>query len=200
MGHDKTGELGRRRFLAASIAAISAGVATTAFAQTEETLHAQNPNHEIDQVHVFGSDKVDNRPFSEKYAHPESISTFGHKFDENFWHVTDEGLICFAIIFAVLAWFSIFNRYKASKRAKYFDGTSKAAVLGSISFGLLVFAVLDVPLIKSSYEETHNMMWDYPSGPDVVKIMVMPQQWAWNFKYPGNDGLSKGLGAAHLDG
>ena len=37
MGHDKTGELGRRRFLAASIAAISAGVATTAFAQTEDS-------------------------------------------------------------------------------------------------------------------------------------------------------------------
>ncbi len=37
MGHDKTGELGRRQFLAASIAAISAGAATTAFAQTEES-------------------------------------------------------------------------------------------------------------------------------------------------------------------
>ena len=173
----------------ALLSAAPMAVTPSVHAQTRETLHAQNPNHENDQVHAFGSTEEDNRPFAEKYAAPKSISSFGHIFDETFWHVSHEGMVCFAIITLVLLIAIFFFRYKPGKRAAYFDGTSKAAVFTSIGFGLLVFVVLDFPLIRSSYDQTFNVMWNYPKGPDVVKIMVMPQQWAWNFKYSGNDGV-----------
>jgi len=157
-------------------------------AQTRETLHSQNPNHEKDQVHVMPEKTVDNRPWSEIYASPKVLSSFGGVFDQTFWSVSIEGIICFLIIFAVLAWCILFRSYKSNRRAAFFDGTSKVAVWGSIGFGLLVFVVLDIPLILSSYKHTHHVMWNYPTGPDVVRVMVMPQQWVWNFKYPGNDG------------
>jgi cytochrome c oxidase subunit 2 len=173
----------------ALLSAAPIAVTPSVHAQTRESLHAQNPNQENDQVHAFGSAEQDKRPFAEKYAAPKSISSFGHIFDETFWHVSYEGIFCFVIITLVLLIAIFFFRHKPGKRAAYFDGTSRTAVFASIGFGFLVFLVLDFPLIRSSYDQTFNVMWNYPKGPDVIKIMVMPQQWAWNFKYPGNDGL-----------
>jgi len=41
----------------------------------------------------------------------------------------------------------------------------------------------------NSYLGVRDIVWKYPTGPDTIKVQVMPQQWVWNFRYPGPDGV-----------
>jgi cytochrome c oxidase subunit 2 len=157
-------------------------------AQTREQLHSQNPDHASDQVHSKGTAVPENMGFIDTYRHPEDITTFGHIFDSTFQKISWETSFFAAVILLVLVISAVFFRYKKDRRASYFDGGSKAFMAGIIGVGVLFFLVLDLPLIVSSYKDTHNVIWNYPTGPNVVKIMVQPQQWVWNFKYAGNDG------------
>ena len=39
-----------------------------------------------------------------------------------------------------------------------------------------------------SFKDLKEAFWKFPKGSDVVRIEVMPQQYAWNVRYPGPDG------------
>jgi cytochrome c oxidase subunit 2 len=53
--------------------------------------------------------------------------------------------------------------------------------------GLLVFFSIDVVIESMSFKDLKEAFWNFPKGKDVVRIEIMPQQYAWNIRYPGED-------------
>jgi len=53
----------------------------------------------------------------------------------------------------------------------------------------MVFFSIDAVIEKMSFDDLKTVFWNFPTGKDVVKIEIMPQQFAWNFRYAGEDGV-----------
>jgi len=57
--------------------------------------------------------------------------------------------------------------------------------------GLTVFFGVDANIVRMSNNDMIGKFWNYPDSkdPNVLKVQVLAQQWAWNFRYAGPDGL-----------
>jgi cytochrome c oxidase subunit 2 len=53
--------------------------------------------------------------------------------------------------------------------------------------GLMVFLSVDVVIEKKAFQDLKDAFWNFPKGENVIRIEIMPQQFAWNFRYPGPD-------------
>jgi cytochrome c oxidase subunit II len=155
-----------------------------ALAQTKETFHKQNNNN--DQVHAHGT--VETRSALESWAPPKSISSYGHRLDWLFEYTSWVATIFFIIMTVALVYFSVRYRARPGHKAYYTHGKANSSEKWAPKLlDLAVFVSLDLVLIGSSYIHTRDFIWNYPAGPDVVRVQVMPQQWVWNFRYPGRD-------------
>lgn len=156
----------------------------TAWAQTQEQLHQSNPNFDKDQVHAKG---VWPNPEGFKvFTGPEIISSDGAHFDWLFGYVTAGTFFYFILMILGVVWFTFAYREKRGSKAYYTDGHKEHKV--TLFFDILFFVTLDVVLIYFSVVDTQKYFMEAPTGKDVVRVQVMPQQWMWNFRYTGNDG------------
>jgi cytochrome c oxidase subunit 2 len=159
-------------------------LAPSAYAQTEETFHQQNNSNE--PVHAHG--KPSEKSMLDTWAPPKSISSYGHRLDWLFEYTSWVATIFFLIMTGALVYFSIAYRARPGHKAYYTHGKATASEKWAPKMlDLAVFISLDLVLIGSSFVHTRDFIWKYPSGPDVVRVQVMPQQWVWNFRYPGKD-------------
>ena len=154
----------------------------------EALLHQQNFENPSGQIHAYGKDKSPQTSFSEKYASPENFTTFSKPLEDLFVYTSWTTFIFFVIMAGALGVFMVIYRQRPGHTAYYTHGTSSANKGVRTTLDLAVFISLDIVLMLASWRDPRNFIWNYPDGPEVVKIMVMPQQWAWNFKYPGIDG------------
>jgi cytochrome c oxidase subunit 2 len=115
-------------------------------------------------------------------------SAEGHRALDVFWVATAATGVAFALV--CLALLVLLVRYRAGRyrRAAYEAGTGKGAVAATLGLAGLVFAGVDLNLVRMSKRDAADVLFRFPSGPGVVRIEVMPQQWAWNVRYPGPDG------------
>ena len=153
-------------------------------AQTEETFHRQNNSDA--QVHAQGT--VETRPFYEAYLPPDSISSFGPRLDWLFAYTTWIGILFFIIVVGILGYCLVKFRAGKNRKAYYTHGKNTfwerwIPVIGALA----VFFSVDLVLETVAHKHMTEFVWNYPSGPDVVRVQVMPQQWVWNFRYPGKD-------------
>ncbi len=163
------------------------GHSPSGWAQTKEHEHQQNLTPGS-QVHASG--KEENKgSFFETYAPPKDISSNGWRMDWLFRYTSWVGAIFFMIMAGSLGFFIFNNRERPGHKAFYTHGTAKSNSAVTRLLDVAVFISLDLVLMAASYRDTKDFIWKYPTGPDVVKIQIMPQQWAWNFKYPGADGV-----------
>lgn len=162
---------------------------STASAQTEETQHQQG-NNPSNQVHASGKPVDDSQWFWEKYAPPKSISSFGHRLDWLYSYTSWVAFAFFVIMVVLLGGFMWFYRERPGHKAYYTHGKASSSEKWAPKvLDLAVFISLDLVLIGASYIHTRDFIWNYPQGPDVIKVQVMPQQWVWNFRYAGLDGV-----------
>lgn len=122
---------------------------------------------------------------------PTLISTYGDKIDYLFNFTTL--LITFFFILVIIGLFGFSYLYNHKRHAKplYVDGTSKKHILIVAFIGSMVFVLIDMQITTISnrdYVETF-INWPNEDKEDVVKVEVMAQQWAWNFRYAGKDGI-----------
>jgi len=118
---------------------------------------------------------------------PKDISLDGYRID-NVIQYTDFvitlyfGIVVTAIIFFV--W-----RYNSRKHphAVHDHGNQKKHLYVTVAMGLLVFFSIDVVIESMSFKDLKEAFWNFPKGKDVVRIEIMPQQYAWNIRYPGED-------------
>jgi len=162
-------------------------------AQTQKQMHQQNYGKEKPQVHAQGNKKV-SRSFWDIYKTPKTIFKYGEEIDTAFFTITAGGLFWYILLSILLLYFIIFNRYKKGRRAFYTHGTDKKYSKVKTFLDVAVFISLDLVIWVFSFKATGSpfgsdfgFIWKNPSGPDVVRVQVMPQQWAWNFRYPGED-------------
>jgi cytochrome c oxidase subunit 2 len=126
----------------------------------------------------------------ERMRPPLDISTNGHLIDSLFWLTTK--LILFFFVLVCLGLFGFSYLYRKSKHpvALYVHGTSKKHIAVVAAIGALVFIVIDMQITGISNRDYMEVFAKWPKETeDIVRVEVLGQQWAWNFRYAGKDGI-----------
>lgn len=117
------------------------------------------------------------------------VSEHGHLIDSLTDYINYANVIFFALVVAILVWAVVAYRARQGARASYFHGTSKRDYLLAGVLGGVVFIVLDLAIVFQGSRALEESIWKYPTqAENPLRIEVMAQQWAWNFRYPGPDG------------
>jgi cytochrome c oxidase subunit 2 len=139
---------------------------------------------------VTSADAATNVGFWEAMKPPLDISTNGHLIDSLFMLTT--WLILFFFFFVCLGIFGFSYLYAKKRHAKpfYTHGTSRKHIAIVAGIGALVFIMVDMQITTISNRDFVNVFLNYPKDTDdIIKIEVLGQQWAWNFRYAGKDGV-----------
>lgn len=139
---------------------------------------------------VTSADAATNVGFWESIKPPIDISTNGHLIDSLFMLTT--WLILFFFFFVCLGIFGFSYLYSKKKHPKalYTHGTSRKHIAIVAGIGALVFIMVDMQITTISNRDFINVFLNYPKeSEDIVRVQVLGQQWAWNFRYAGKDGI-----------
>jgi cytochrome c oxidase subunit II len=120
---------------------------------------------------------------------PVDVSKDGYRSDSLFWYTSWVCIGAFALVLGALLVFSIRYRERPGHKALYDHGTRRASIMFTTVLAIAVFLSLDMVLVWKSQQSVREYLFNFPTSADVVKIEVMPQQWAWNFRYAGPDGI-----------
>lgn len=158
-------------------------------AQTVTSIHQIDPTGKS-QVHASGTD-TPGQSFVERYAPPEIISSYGGQVEWLFRYTSWAAFLYFLVLAACLGIFSWKYRARDGHKAFYTHGYNKNEKMLTLGVDVMFFLTLDIVLIFFTFSHAKSFIWNLPSSndPQVVKVMVMPQQWVWNFRYAGNDGI-----------
>jgi len=119
---------------------------------------------------------------------PKDVSLDGYRID-NVIHYTDFVIsIYFALVVAALIYFIVRYRATNGHKAEYDHGNKRKNVMVTGSLGLLVFFSVDAVIEKMAFQDLREAFWNFPKTENVVRVQVLPQQFAWNFRYAGPDG------------
>ena len=117
----------------------------------------------------------------------KDVSLDGYRID-NVIHYTDLVIgIYFGIVVAALAYFIFKYRASLGHKAEYDHGNSRKNVMFTGGLGLLVFFSVDAVIEKMAFKDLKEAFWNFPKTENVIRIEIMPQQFAWNFCYAGPD-------------
>ncbi len=118
---------------------------------------------------------------------PEDISTNGHLIDGVIVYIDKVLVIFFSLVVAALLFFIFRYRNRPGHQAVYETGNKKVYVIATIILGMTVFFSIDAVVEHMSFRDLEEVFWKFPQGKEVLKIEVMPQQFAWNVRYAGAD-------------
>jgi cytochrome c oxidase subunit II len=118
---------------------------------------------------------------------PKDISLDGYRIDNVIKYTDGIILFYFSIVVLLMVYFLIKYRFRLGHKAEYIHGNSKKYVIFSMVMGMMVFLTVDVVIEGMAFKDLKEAFWNFPKGPNVVRIEVMPQQFAWNFRYAGED-------------
>ena len=127
----------------------------------------------------------------ERMLPPEDISVDGHLITWLFNYTTYMNIFFFALVCAGLFGFSYLYSAKRHPVAEYTYGNKKSHIIIATVIGAAVFFAIDSFIsAKSSYDYTENFInWPEEDKEDVQRVEVLAQQWMWNFRYAGKDGV-----------
>jgi cytochrome c oxidase subunit 2 len=128
-----------------------------------------------------------NWPFS-KWQTPD-VSKDGWRPEALFWYTTLFCVIAFTLVVAALVAFSLKYRARSGHTATYDHGTSRTSYAVTAVLAAIVFILIDTNLVRVSQVDIGEYLFNWPTSADTVKVEVMPQQWAWNVRYAGPDGI-----------
>jgi cytochrome c oxidase subunit 2 len=117
--------------------------------------------------------------------HPlrESVTEVGFDIDRLYWGILLLTGAVFIAVQALLLYFTFRYRAVPGGKAKFIHGNNKLEATWTIIPSVIL--VLIAALSKSTWNE---IRYDAPTGEDAVRIECVAQQFAWFFRYPGNDG------------
>lgn len=122
---------------------------------------------------------------------PEDISTDGYKIMDIFNYTTILITISFILVCVGLFGFAYLYDAKRHPKAQYTYGNKKEHIISATIIGLAVFLLIDLNITRMSNNHLIGTIWNFPDPKkeDVVRVEVLAQQWAWNFRYAGEDNL-----------
>ena len=119
---------------------------------------------------------------------PHDLSLHGHRIDEALSYTTALITGYFAVVVGVLGYCVMRFRDQPGRRAWYTHGNEPRHIAMTVLLALSVFVFVDTRLIHTANEDVTEVFWNYPSGPDVLKVEVRAQQFEWHVRYAGPDG------------
>lgn len=128
-------------------------------------------------------------PFWSSWKPPVDVSKDGYRVTWLFWYTTILCIIAFALVVAALVLFAIKYRAREGHKALYHHGTDRMSFWVTGGLAAVVFFLIDMQLVRVSQKDIEEFIYNWPTSADTVRIEVMPQQWAWNVRYPGPDGV-----------
>ncbi len=121
---------------------------------------------------------------------PEDISVNGHLIDWLFNYTTIMNIIFFAFVCIGLFGFSYLYYYKRHPKPYYTYGNKKSHILVGTIIGALVFVFIDMNITRVSSNDFIKVFINWPKESEKpIRVEVMAQQWAWTFRYAGDDGV-----------
>lgn len=126
----------------------------------------------------------------EKLNPPIDISNEGHLIDWLFDYTTAMNLFFFTLVCIGLFGFTIIYHKKRHPKPYYTYGNKKPQIMIATLIGIAVFVGIDMNITRMSNNDYIGVFTNWPSeDEDIVRVEVLGQQWAWNFRYAGKDGL-----------
>ena len=136
---------------------------------------------------------MNNTSFWESMAPPRDISIegFGSRIDWLFGYITVLDLIYFALVCAGLFGFAYLYSSRRHPKPYYTYGNRPKHLLATLCIGLLVFLTMDIFIATRSNADLQEVYWNFPdeTSEDILRVQVQAQQWVWNFRYEGSDGV-----------
>jgi cytochrome c oxidase subunit 2 len=120
---------------------------------------------------------------------PEQISQVAKQIDDLFWYTSAYTLGAAILVFVILGFFVVRYYRKFHPRPYYTHGTSRGALLLTAVLAVTVFLALDVNFAYQDHKVWMAMFGNPPALKDSLPIEIMPEQFAWNIRYAGPDGL-----------
>ncbi len=119
---------------------------------------------------------------------PKDVSLDGYRIDNVIKYTDNVILFYFSIVVLLMLYFIVKYRSRPGHKAEYDKGNSKKNIIVSVCLGMMVFLTIDVVIEGMAFKDLKEAFWKFPKGENVVRVEVMPQQYAWNFRYTGSDG------------
>lgn len=120
---------------------------------------------------------------------PLDVSVDGHRSDSLFDITMVSVTVLFVLQLAIMLWAVIKHREESGSRAHYDHGAGRNNLLMIGVVSSVIFVVVDVTLLYFSFRDVNGVWWSWPTDPNTLKVEVVAQQWAWNVRYAGPDGV-----------
>jgi cytochrome c oxidase subunit 2 len=119
---------------------------------------------------------------------PPDYSTHGHRIDSLIKLTTWLVAAYAALVVVALLLLVLLYRARRGRRAAYIRGDRRVHLAITGALAVTVFATIDLNLVGQSSSALREEIWNFPKGPDVIRVEVLGQQWSWGFRYAGADG------------
>ncbi len=120
---------------------------------------------------------------------PPDVSATGYVVDRLFWFALGLTGAAFLAVAAVLGFCLVRYRQTPGRKAFYTHGESRPARWLTIALACFIFLVMDVNLAVHD-DAAWQLAWGNPPHlKEPLRVEIMPEQFAWNIRYAGKDGL-----------
>jgi cytochrome c oxidase subunit II len=120
---------------------------------------------------------------------PLDASIDGFRNDALFNVTTLMVSVLFVIVTGLLVWAVVMHR-AGRNAARYEAGVGRRHLLFTAAITAIIFLGVDGTLLVDSYLDLDQVLWKFPSAADhPLEIEILAQQWSWNIRYAGPDGL-----------
>ncbi len=118
---------------------------------------------------------------------PKDVSLDGYRIDNVIQYTDFVITLYFCIVVAALIYFIWRYNSRKNPKATYDHGNTRKHLYLTVAMGLVVFFSIDSVIESMSFRDLKEAFWNFPKGKNVLRVEVMPQQFAWNFRYAGKD-------------
>ena len=127
----------------------------------------------------------------DRWAPHEPASSYGALFDHLFKLITALIGVAFLIVLILLIVPVLRDRARPGHKAVYDHGSSLHDKRFTAIVSVTVFLVLDAWVLVVAMTDLREGFWNIPlpDAPDVLRVEVLAQQWSWNIRTPGVDGV-----------
>ncbi|HZM01365.1 MAG TPA: cupredoxin domain-containing protein [Planctomycetota bacterium] len=116
-------------------------------------------------------------------------SLHGGRVDTLFWLITLLVGVSFLIVLVMLLVTLLRDRARPGVKARYDAGSSLHDKRFTAIVSVVVFLLLDASVLWVTMHDLRETVWNFPApSEDAVRVELLAQQWAWNFRLTGADG------------
>jgi len=120
---------------------------------------------------------------------PLDASLDGFRNDALFNITTLMVSVLFVVVSGILLYAIVMHR-DGRRRASYERGTDRRQLVFTAVITAVIFFGVDGTLLVDSYLDLDQVLWNFPRADEhPLAVEVWAQQWAWNIRYAGPDGV-----------